>query len=76
MFGRFERASTLVAPIPHVNQFSGEKSTGSTPAYCMLAFHYMFYNFARIHQSLRVTSGMEAGIAQHVWSLEEISALL
>jgi len=42
----------------------------------MLAFHYMFYNFARIHQSLRVTSGMEAGIAQHVWSLEEISALL
>jgi IS1 family transposase len=41
-----------------------------------IAVHYMFYNFARIHQSLRVTPAMEAGIADHVWSLEEIIALL
>ena len=30
----------------------------------MLALHYMYYNFARIHQSLRVTPAMEAGIAK------------
>jgi hypothetical protein len=42
----------------------------------MLALHYMYYNFARIHQSLRVTPAMEAGISDHVWGLEEIIALL
>lgn len=42
----------------------------------MLALHYMYCNFARIHQSLRVTPAMEAGIADHVWSLEEMVDLL
>jgi IS1 family transposase len=42
----------------------------------MLAVHYMFYNFGRIHQTLRVTPAMEAGVSDHVWSLEEIIALL
>jgi IS1 family transposase len=41
-----------------------------------VAIHYMHYNFGRIHQSLRVTPAMEAGIADHVWSLEEIIELL
>jgi hypothetical protein len=41
-----------------------------------VAIHYMFYNFGRIHQSLRVTPAMEARISDHVWSLEEIIALL
>jgi hypothetical protein len=36
----------------------------------------MHYNFARIHQTLRVIPAMETGIADHVWSLEEIAALL
>jgi hypothetical protein len=42
----------------------------------MLALHYMFYNFGRIHQSLCVTPAMKAGISDHVWSLEEIIDLL
>ena len=33
-----------------------------------IALHYMHYNFARIHQTLRVTPAMEAGISNHVWS--------
>lgn len=41
----------------------------------MLALHYMYYNFARVHQSLRVTPAMEAGISDHVWSLDEIVGL-
>jgi len=41
-----------------------------------VALHFMHYNFCRIHKSLRVTPAMEAGISDHVWSLEEIAALL
>ena len=41
-----------------------------------VAIHYMYYNFARIHQSLRVTPAMEAGIADHLWSIDEIVELL
>ena len=40
-----------------------------------IALHYMHYNFARIHKSLRVTPAMEAGIADHVWELDEIARL-
>ncbi len=36
----------------------------------------MHYNFCRIHQTLRVTPAMEAGITDHVWSLEEVVALM
>jgi IS1 family transposase len=42
---------------------------------CAVALHYMFYNFARIHKTLRVTPAMQAGIADHVWTLEEIAKL-
>lgn len=41
-----------------------------------IALHYMHYNFCRIHQTLRVTPAMEAGISDHVWSIEEVVALL
>ena len=41
-----------------------------------VALHYMRYNFCRIHQTLRVTPAMETGISDHVWSIEEMMALL
>jgi hypothetical protein len=41
-----------------------------------VALHFMHYNFCRVHQTLRVTPAMEAGIADHVWSIEEIVNLL
>jgi IS1 family transposase len=41
-----------------------------------LAIYFMYYNFARIHSSLRVTPAMEAGIANHVWSITEVVSLL
>jgi hypothetical protein len=41
-----------------------------------VALHYMFYNYCRVHQTLRVTPAMEAGLTDHVWSLEELCALL
>lgn len=41
-----------------------------------VALHYTYYNFCRIHQTLRVTPAMEAGITDHIWSVEEIADLL
>jgi len=41
-----------------------------------VALHFMQYNFCRVHQTLRVTPAMEAGITDHVWSLEELIQLL
>jgi len=38
-----------------------------------VALHFMYYNFRRVHKTLRVTPAMEAGVADHVWSLEENS---
>jgi hypothetical protein len=40
-----------------------------------VSLHFMFYNFGRIHKALRVTPAMEAGVTDHVWSLEEIAGL-
>ncbi|MCI0356678.1 MAG: IS1 family transposase [Acidobacteria bacterium] len=41
-----------------------------------LALYFMHYNFCRVHKTLRVTPAMEAGLADHVWSLEELLGLL
>jgi len=41
-----------------------------------VALHYTHYNFCRIHQTLRVTPAMQAGIADQVWSIQELIALL
>jgi IS1 family transposase len=41
-----------------------------------VAIHFMYYNFCRIHKTLRVTPAMEAGITDHLWSLEEVAGLL
>jgi IS1 family transposase len=40
-----------------------------------VAIHFIHYNFARIHKTLRITPAMAAGISDHVWSLEEIALL-
>jgi len=37
--------------------------------------HFLFYNFGRIHKTLRVTPALEAGVVDHFWSLEEIAVL-
>lgn len=40
------------------------------------ALHFVHYNFARIHSSLRITPAMAAGVSDHVWELSEIIGLL
>ncbi|MGC2744528.1 MAG: IS1 family transposase, partial [Candidatus Angelobacter sp.] len=41
-----------------------------------VALWFMYYNFARVHQTLRVTPAMEAGITNHVWSIAELCAIM
>ena len=40
-----------------------------------VALHFMYYNFCRIHQSLRSTPAIRAKVTDHVWSLEEVVKL-
>jgi hypothetical protein len=42
----------------------------------MLAIYFLYYNFCRVHQTLRVTPAMEAGICDHVWSIQQLVELL
>jgi IS1 family transposase len=41
-----------------------------------LAIFYMHYNFVRIHQTLRVTPAMAAGVTDRLWAIEDLIALL
>lgn len=41
-----------------------------------IALHFMYYNFCRIHKTLKVTPAMEAGISDRLWELEDIVNLL
>jgi IS1 family transposase len=41
-----------------------------------VAIHFMHYNFCRVHQTLRVTPAMEAGVADHIWTVAELVSLL
>jgi IS1 family transposase len=41
-----------------------------------VALYFMHYNYCRVHKTLRVTPAMEAGLTDHVWSLEELAGLV
>jgi hypothetical protein len=41
-----------------------------------LALYFVYYNFVRRHQTLRVSPAMEAGISDRLWSMEDIVALI
>ncbi len=43
---------------------------------CAVALHFMNYNFCRVHQSLKMTPAMAAGVTDRVWKIEDIVALL
>jgi IS1 family transposase len=41
-----------------------------------VALHFMHYNFCRVHQTLKTTPAVAAGVTDHVWTIDEIIALL
>ena len=52
------------------NAFS-KKWDNLCAAYCL---HFAYYNFCRIHKTLRVTPAMEASLTDHVWELADLLA--
>jgi IS1 family transposase len=42
----------------------------------MLAIYFLYYNFCRVHQTLRVTPAMEAGLTHSVWTIEDMVKLM
>lgn len=40
------------------------------------ALYFRCYNSCRVHQTLRLTPALEAGLTNHIWSIEELMALL
>ena len=41
-----------------------------------VALHFMYYNFVRIHQTLRCTPAMAAGVSDRLWKIDDLVALL
>lgn len=41
-----------------------------------IALHYVYYNFCRIHKTLRVTPAMEAGLTKKLWNIQDIVNLI
>jgi IS1 family transposase len=41
-----------------------------------ISLHFMYYNFVRIHQTLRVTPAMAAGVSDRVWEISDVVSLL
>jgi hypothetical protein len=43
--------------------------------HCHMAIYHVYYNFCRVHQTLRLTPAMEAGLTDHVWTVPELVAI-
>ena len=41
-----------------------------------LSLYFFYYNFVRIHQTLGVSPAMVAGVTSHLWSMEELIAMI
>lgn len=42
----------------------------------IVALHAVWYNSVRVHKTLRVSPAMQAGIADRLWSMEDVTALV
>jgi hypothetical protein len=40
--------------------------------WAMIALWFAFYNFCRVHKSIRMTPAMAAGISDHIWTVREL----
>ncbi len=65
-------------------RMSMRRFTRLTNAFCKkiknhawsVALHFMHHNFCRIHQTLKVTPAMEAGVTDRLWDLDDIVRLV
>ena len=76
----FPRLASWATGMPRLRRFSLICVTSVTNAFskkwenlkAALALYFAYYNFCRIHSSIRYTPAMEAGITKHVWELKEL----
>ena len=69
----------MLTRAPGVRRFTpltnGFSKKAENHAY-LVATHFMHYNFVRIHQSLRITPAMAAGVSKSPWTVEDLVGLL
>lgn len=41
-----------------------------------VALHFMYYNYVRVHQTLKVTPAMDAGLTDSLWDIKDLVALI
>jgi hypothetical protein len=68
----------IVGP-PSLDGTSTDGTNYGRAASCSLTesshcLHFAYYNFCRIHQTLRVTPAMESNLTDHVWTIAELLA--
>lgn len=44
--------------------------------YYALALHFLYYNFVRVHQTLKVTPAMAAGVTKRLWEMKDVVDML
>jgi hypothetical protein len=71
-----EKRSRVIAALVEFTRLTNVFSKKIENLMHAVALHFMYYNFCRIHQTLRVTPAMEAGLADHVWAVEELTTVL
>jgi len=54
------------------NAFS-KKVANHAPA---MALHFLYYNFVRVHKTLRATPAMEAGVTKRLWEMGDVVDVL
>jgi len=43
---------------------------------CAVSLHFMYYNFVRVHQTLKVTPAMESGLTDRLWDISDLVNLI
>jgi len=66
------RISTMRMQIRRITRLTNGFSKKFENHWAALALYFGYYNFCRIHKTIRVTPAMEAGVSDHVWDLAEL----
>ncbi|MEK6280134.1 MAG: hypothetical protein AABN95_07240 [Acidobacteriota bacterium] len=64
-------------PLPfsyHLTRLTNAFSKKWDNLHAALSLYFAYYNFCRIHSSIRCTPAMESGLTGHVWTLRELLA--
>jgi hypothetical protein len=72
-----QAAFAIVAAIASRQHTPRDPGSGSVENHChAVALHFMYYNFVRIHEILRVTPAMAAGVTDRLWEIGDIVKVL